>query len=65
MNYLIRTYTKPGACVLDFAMGSGTTGVASRELHRSFIGIEKDRAIFAIARRRLKNQSVASQRQHA
>jgi site-specific DNA-methyltransferase (adenine-specific) len=42
MEYLIRTYTNAGDTVLDFAMGSGTTGVACVNLGREFIGIEKD-----------------------
>jgi len=42
MEYLIRTYTNEGDTVLDFAMGSGTTGVACVNTDRSFIGIEMD-----------------------
>jgi len=40
MEYLIKTYTKPNDTVLDFTMGSGTTGVACVKLGRKFIGIE-------------------------
>lgn len=40
MEYLIKTYTNEGETVLDFAMGSGTTGVACQNLNRQFIGIE-------------------------
>lgn len=41
-EYLIRTYTSEGDTVLDFTMGSGTTGVACVNTGRKFIGIEKD-----------------------
>lgn len=53
MAYLVRTYTDEGETVLDFCMGSGTTGVACAIEQRSFIGIEKDPAYFAIAERRI------------
>ena len=53
-EYLIRTYTNPGDTVLDNCMGSGTTGVACVNTGRSFIGIEKDPAYFAIAERRIQ-----------
>ena len=51
MEYLIRTYTNKGETVLDFTMGSGTTGVACVIQGRDFIGIEKDKKYFEIARR--------------
>lgn len=53
MEYLIKTYTKEGETVLDFTMGSGTTGVACKNLNRNFIGIELDEAYFKIARDRI------------
>ena len=53
MEYLIKTYTKKEDIVLDFAMGSGTTGVACKRLDRDFIGIEKDMEIFEIAKTRI------------
>jgi site-specific DNA-methyltransferase (adenine-specific) len=53
MEYLIRTYTNPGDTVLDNCMGSGTTGVAAINTGRSFIGIERDPAYFAIASKRI------------
>jgi len=53
MEYLIRTYTNEGDTVLDFTMGSGTTGVACQNTGRKFIGIEKDAEYFAIAKERL------------
>jgi len=43
MEYLVKTYTDPGETVLDFAMGSGTTGVACGNLGRKFIGIDNDK----------------------
>lgn len=53
-EYFIRTFTDPGDTVLDFSMGSGTTGVASKNLGRSFIGIEKDQKIFETAKKRIE-----------
>ncbi len=55
MEYLIKTYTNEGETVLDFTMGSGTTGVASKNLNRNFIGIEKDETYFNIAKERINN----------
>ena len=55
MEYLIKTYTNEGETVLDFCMGSGTTGVACKNLNRTFIGIEKDPDYFEIARNRIEN----------
>ena len=55
MEYLIKTYTNEGETVLDFCMGSGTTGVACRNLNRKFIGIEKDADYFEIAKNRIEN----------
>ena len=54
MEYLIKTYTNETETVLDFTMGSGSTGVACKNLNRRFIGIEKDKEIFDIAHKRLK-----------
>lgn len=55
MEYLIKTYTNEGETVLDFTMGSGTTGVACGNLNRNFIGIEKDteHGYFRIAETRI------------
>jgi len=53
MEYLIKTYTQEGETVLDFVMGSGTTGLAAKNLNRNFIGIEKDAGYFEIAKQRL------------
>lgn len=53
MEYLIKTYTNEGEIVLDFTMGSGTTGIACKNLNRDFIGIELDEKYFNIARDRI------------
>lgn len=55
MEYLIKTYTNEGETVLDFTMGSGTTGVACKNLNRNFIGIELDENYFRIAKERINN----------
>lgn len=53
MEYLIKTYTNEGETVLDFTMGSGTTGVACKNLNREFIGIELDKDYFELAKQRI------------
>ena len=53
MEYLIKTYTSEGETVLDFTMGSGTTGVACVNTNRKFIGIELDKGYFDIASKRI------------
>ena len=53
MEYLVKTYTNEGDTVLDFAMGSGTTGVACKNLKRDFIGIEMDEGYFKLAQERI------------
>ena len=55
MEYLIKTYTNEGETVLDFTMGSGSTGVACVNTNRSFIGIEMDDKYFEIAKERIEN----------
>ena len=55
MEYLIKTYTNEGELVLDFTMGSGSTGVACVNTNRNFIGIEKDEGYFKIAEKRITN----------
>lgn len=54
IEYLIKTYTNEWDLVLDFTMGSGTTGVACKKLNRKFIGIELDENYFNIAINRIK-----------
>lgn len=53
LEWLIRTYTNENDTVLDNCMGSGTTGVACKNLHRNFIGIEIDENYFNIAKERI------------
>ena len=55
MEYLISTYTNERDVVLDFTMGSGTTGVACKKLNRKFIGIELDNTYFKIAQDRINS----------
>ena len=54
-EYFIKTYTNEGETVLDFAMGSGTTGVACVNLNRKGIMIEKDEGYFNVAKERILN----------
>ncbi|MGL5189715.1 MAG: DNA-methyltransferase [Cetobacterium sp.] len=54
MEYLVKTYTNEGDTVLDFTMGSGTTGLACKNLNRKFIGIELDDKYFDIAISRIE-----------
>jgi site-specific DNA-methyltransferase (adenine-specific) len=54
MEYLIKTYTNEGETVLDFTMGSGTTGVACVKTKREFVGIEIDEDYFKIAEKRIR-----------
>jgi site-specific DNA-methyltransferase (adenine-specific) len=53
MEYLVKTYTNQGDIVLDNCMGSGTTGIACKNLKRKFIGIEQDPNYFEIAKKRI------------
>jgi site-specific DNA-methyltransferase (adenine-specific) len=57
MEYLIKTYTNEGETVLDFTMGSGSTGIACMNTKRGFIGIEKDDDYFAIASKRMEDHN--------
>ncbi len=58
LEYLVKTYTQEGDTVLDFTMGSGTTGVACKNLGRDFIGIELDESYYNIAKERIENTVV-------
>ena len=55
LEYLIKTYTNENETVLDFTMGSGSTGVACVNTNRKFIGIELDDNYFEIAKKRINN----------
>tara|TARA_R110002124_G_scaffold265063_1_gene431771 strand:- start:10 stop:714 length:705 start_codon:yes stop_codon:yes gene_type:complete len=55
MEYLIKTYTNENETVLDFTMGSGSTGVAAKNLNRNFIGIEMDEDYYNIAEQRIND----------
>ena len=54
LEYLIKTYTKDNELILDFTMGSGSTGVAALNTNRKFIGIESDEKYFNIAKQRIE-----------
>lgn len=55
LEYLIKTYTIEGDTILDFTMGVGTTGVAAVNLNRNFVGVEKEKVYFDVAKERLTN----------
>lgn len=55
LSYLIRTYSNEGDTVLDFTMGSGSTGVACALEGRNFIGIELTEKYYNIAHNRIEN----------
>jgi site-specific DNA-methyltransferase (adenine-specific) len=56
LEYLIKTYTLEKETVLDFTMGSGSTGVACLNTKRNFIGIEKDDMYFEVAKKRIEER---------
>ena len=60
MEYLIRTYTNEDETVLDFTMGSGSTGVACINTGRNFIGIELDEHYYEVAERRIAEAAAAA-----
>lgn len=66
LNWLIMTYSNIGDVVLDFTMGSGSTGVSSKLTGRRFIGIEMDESYFKIASDRISavESSVVSVKDH-
>ena len=57
LEYLIKTYTNEDDLVLDFTMGSGSTGVACLNTNRRFVGIELEEKYFGIAKERLSKIS--------
>jgi DNA modification methylase len=56
LEYLIKTYTHEDMTVLDFTMGSGSTGVACVNTNRRFIGIELDKNYYNTAKQRIEKQ---------
>ena len=54
MERCITIWTNENDTILDFTMGSGTTGVTALKLNRKFIGIEQSRQWFDIAEKRLE-----------
>ena len=62
MEYLIKTYTNECETVLDNCMGSGTTGVACKNLNRNFIGIELDETYFNLAKERIESVGEINER---
>ena len=61
LEYLIKTYSNETETVLDFTMGSGSTGVACKLTNRNFIGIELDDKYFDIAKKRIENDYTKEQ----
>ena len=59
MEYLVKTYSDEGDTVLDFTMGSGTTGLACKMNKRSFVGIELNPEYFEYAKDRIENYNDA------
>ena len=53
MEWIFKYYTKEGDVILDPTMGSGSTGIACKNMNRNFIGIEMDEEIFKVAENRL------------
>ena len=62
LEYLIKTYTNENELVLDFTMGSGSTGVACLNTNRNFIGIEQDEKYFEIAQKRMNERNLFNQK---
>lgn len=56
LEMLIKSFTNEGDLVLDNCMGSGSTGVACKNINRKFIGIEKEEQYFNIAKERIENK---------
>lgn len=54
---LVKTYSNENDTILDNCMGSGTTGVACKNLNRNFIGIEKNKKYFEIAKERILSKN--------
>jgi len=55
MEWVLKYYSKEGDVVLDPTMGSGSTGVACKNMNRNFIGIEMDDEIYEVAVNRIED----------
>lgn len=55
LEYLVKTHSKENDLILDNCMGSGTAGVACKNLNRNFIGMELDPVMFEMASKRIEN----------
>lgn len=60
MEFLLKYWTQEGWTVLDPTMGSGSMGIACKNMKRKFIGIEKDDDIFELAKKRINTSSFSS-----
>ena len=60
MDWILKTYSNENMTIFDPCMGSGTTGVACKNLNRNFIGIEKDEQYFKIAEQRINARTLFS-----
>lgn len=63
LEFLIKSFSNEGDTVLDFTMGSGSTGVSCLNTNRNFIGIEKDDKYFEIAKNRIEQAQKEKQSQ--
>ena len=61
MERCVNIWTNPGEVILDFTMGSGSTGRAALNCHRKFIGIERDKGWFNVAKERLEDTTLYNQ----
>jgi site-specific DNA-methyltransferase (adenine-specific) len=60
LEELIKTYTQKGGTVLDFCMGSGSTGIACKQNRRNFIGIELKSDYYNLAKTRIESFKIKS-----
>lgn len=64
MEFLVKSYCPEGGVVLDFTMGSGSTGVACTNTNRGFIGVELEENYFNIAKKRIENNVIKLKNSH-
>jgi DNA modification methylase len=55
---IIENFSKPGDVILDPFLGSGTTGVVAKKLHRKFIGVEIDKEYYESSKARIENATL-------